>query len=71
MVIFFAIQFAVRDIDCGVAIDPMMPPIPAGVGKFCAMLKNWVIAVRAREVVMRVGMRVRILRFGFLRVFCW
>ncbi len=68
---FFPIQLANVDVVCSVAIDPMIPPIPAGVGKLCPMFRNCVIAVRDRDIVMIVGMMVRILRVGFLKVLCW
>ena len=71
IVIFFPIQLAIADVDCSVAIEPMIPPIPAGVGKFCPIFRNCVVAVRDREVVMIVGIRVRILRFGLRKVLCW
>ena len=69
--IFLPIQFAIADIVCGVAIFPMIPPIPAGVGKLCPMLKNCVIAVMASDIIMIVGMSVMVLFLGFLNVLCF
>ncbi len=66
--IFLPIQFAIADIVCGVAIFPMIPPIPAGVGKLCPILKNCVVAVMASDIVMIVGMSVMVLFFGFLNL---
>lgn len=70
MIVILAIQLAMIDIEFGVAIEPMIPPIPAGVGKFCPILKNCVVAVMAREIVMIVGMIVRVLFFIFRSSLC-